>query len=65
MRLIAKHQGGDADTSRDREYTDWDDLTRFVDEFLAATSQQESGHSAAAAAGPGRRDPMNDGRKAS
>ena len=46
MRLIAKHQGGDADTSRDREYTDWDDLVRFVDEFLAATSQQESGHSA-------------------
>jgi hypothetical protein len=34
------------DTSRDREYTDWDDLARFVDEFLAATSQQESGHSA-------------------
>ena len=45
MRLIAKHQGVDADTSRDREYTDWDDLARFVDEFLAATSQQESGHS--------------------
>ena len=44
MRLIAKHQGGDADTSRAREYTDWDDLTRYVDAFLAATSQQESGH---------------------
>ena len=46
MRLIARHQGVDVDTSRDREYTDWDDLARFVDEFLAATSQQESGHSA-------------------
>jgi menaquinone-dependent protoporphyrinogen oxidase len=47
MRLIARHQGVDADTSRDREYTDWDDLARFVDEFLAATSQQESGHAPA------------------
>jgi menaquinone-dependent protoporphyrinogen oxidase len=45
MRLVARHQGVDVDTSRDREYTDWDDLARFVDEFLVATSQQESGHS--------------------
>jgi len=44
LRLIAKHRGDEADTSRDREYTDWDDLKRFVDEFLAATSQQERGH---------------------
>jgi menaquinone-dependent protoporphyrinogen oxidase len=44
MRLIAKHQGGDTDTSRDYEYTDWDALTRFVDEFLAAAPQRESGH---------------------
>jgi len=44
MKLIARHQGGDTDTSRDHEYTDWDELTRFVDEFLAATSLRESGH---------------------
>ena len=44
MRLIARQQGVEADTSRDREYTDWDDLARFVDEFVAATSQEESGH---------------------
>lgn len=44
MRLIAKQQRGDTDTSRDHEYTDWDGLTRFVEEFLAATSQQEGGH---------------------
>ena len=44
MKLIARHQGGDTDTSRDHEYTDWDDLARFVDEFLAATSLREGGH---------------------
>jgi len=44
MKLIARQQGGDTDTSRDHEYTDWDDLARFVDEFLAATSLRESGH---------------------
>jgi hypothetical protein len=36
MKLIAKQQGGDTDTSHDHEYTDWDDLTRFVEEFVAA-----------------------------
>ncbi len=45
MRRIARQQGGDTDTSRDHEYTDWDDLTRFVDEFMAATPLQEGGHS--------------------
>jgi menaquinone-dependent protoporphyrinogen oxidase len=44
MKLIAKQQGGDTDTSHDHEYTDWDDLTRFVEEFVSATSLQEPGH---------------------
>jgi menaquinone-dependent protoporphyrinogen oxidase len=44
MKLIARQQGGDTDTSHDHEYTDWDDLARFVAEFLSATSLQESGH---------------------
>jgi menaquinone-dependent protoporphyrinogen oxidase len=44
MKLIAKQQGGDTDTSHDHEYTDWDDLTRFVDEFLAAIPLREGGH---------------------
>ena len=44
MKLIAKQQGGDTDTSRDHEYTDWDDLTRFVEEFLAANPLREGGH---------------------
>jgi menaquinone-dependent protoporphyrinogen oxidase len=35
MRLIARQAGGDTDTSRDYEYTDWEALDRFVDEFAA------------------------------
>jgi menaquinone-dependent protoporphyrinogen oxidase len=37
MKSIAKKEGGDVDTSRDFEYTDWLDVARFVDEYLAAT----------------------------
>lgn len=33
MRLIARQMGKDVDDTRDHEYTDWDDLRRFVDEF--------------------------------
>lgn len=36
MRAIASHAGGDTDTSRDHEYTDWGDLRRFVDDFAAS-----------------------------
>lgn len=35
MRLIARQQGRSTDTSQDHEYTDWDDVESFVDEFLA------------------------------
>jgi menaquinone-dependent protoporphyrinogen oxidase len=34
MRLIAQHNKGDTDTSRDYEYTDWEDLRRFITSFL-------------------------------
>ena len=44
MKLIARQQGGDTDTSRDHEYTDWNALTRFVEEFLAANPLREGGH---------------------
>ena len=44
MKLIAKQQGSDTDTSHDHEYMDWDDLTRFVEEFVAAIPSQEPGH---------------------
>ncbi len=30
MRMIAKKQGGDTDTSRDHEYTDWQAVKEFV-----------------------------------
>jgi menaquinone-dependent protoporphyrinogen oxidase len=35
MRLIAQRAGGDTDTSRDYEYTDWEDLRQFIGAFLA------------------------------
>lgn len=37
MMSIAKQAGGEVDTSRDHEYTDWDGVAHFVDEFVAAT----------------------------
>jgi menaquinone-dependent protoporphyrinogen oxidase len=42
VRLVAKRQGGDFDPSRDHEYTDWADLTRFVDEFVTATALRDA-----------------------
>lgn len=36
MRRIAEKEGGDVDTSQDHEYTDWDEVAAFVDEYLAA-----------------------------
>jgi menaquinone-dependent protoporphyrinogen oxidase len=33
MRSIAAKAGGDTDTSRDHEYTDWDDLRAFAETF--------------------------------
>lgn len=35
MRMIAKREGGDTDTSQDYEYTDWDELKSFVLEFCS------------------------------
>jgi len=36
MRMIARQQGQSTDTSKDFEYTNWNDVEAFVDEFLAA-----------------------------
>jgi menaquinone-dependent protoporphyrinogen oxidase len=36
MRMIARQRGQSTDTSKDIEYTDWNDVEAFVDEFLAA-----------------------------
>jgi menaquinone-dependent protoporphyrinogen oxidase len=35
MRWIAKRSGGETDTSRDYEYTDWNRLDQFVNQFAA------------------------------
>lgn len=34
MKLISKKDGGSTDTSRDHEYTDWDAVERFANEFM-------------------------------
>ena len=34
LQMISKHEGGDTDTSRDYEYTDWAKLDRFVSDFV-------------------------------
>lgn len=35
MKLIAEKVGGGSDTTRDHEFTDWDELQRFADRFAA------------------------------
>ncbi len=35
VRLIARQRGQNTDLTKDCEYTDWDDVEAFVDEFLA------------------------------
>ncbi len=35
MRMIARQRGQSTDTSKDCEYTDWDELEAAIDEFLA------------------------------
>lgn len=36
MKHIAEKEGGDVDTSRDFEYTDWEQVTRFAERFFTA-----------------------------
>jgi menaquinone-dependent protoporphyrinogen oxidase len=40
MKRISASAGGDTDTSRDYEYTDWPDLRAFADRFAAIVSAQ-------------------------
>jgi menaquinone-dependent protoporphyrinogen oxidase len=35
MKRIVSSEGGDTDTSRDYDYTDWDAVDHFADEFVA------------------------------
>lgn len=39
MRRIAEKEGGDTDTSRDYEYTDWAAVERFAESFMAASAE--------------------------
>ena len=43
MRRIAGNYGGDTETSRDFEYTDWDDVRAFARTFHRLL-EQPSGH---------------------
>ena len=40
MRRISASEGGDTDTSRDYEYTDWSALDRFAHEFVGEASDE-------------------------
>ena len=46
MKRIVAKAGGDTDTSRDYEYTDWGDLRRFADQFGARIRAASVGASA-------------------
>lgn len=48
MRMIARQRGGSTDTSKDTEYTNWDDVEAFVDELLTAARIPGSGAARAA-----------------
>jgi menaquinone-dependent protoporphyrinogen oxidase len=39
MRMIVGLAGGDTDTARDCEYTDWDAVERFTDAFAQRLKQ--------------------------
>ena len=52
IRLISKMAGGDTDTSRDYEYTDWIALSGFA-RTLASQLREAHGHDAPARAGAG------------
>ncbi len=43
MKDIARREGGDTDTSRDYEYTDWPALDRFIEELVAELGARSEG----------------------
>ena len=40
MKLISKKEGGATDTSQDYEYTNWDEVIQFINEFANKVSQK-------------------------
>jgi menaquinone-dependent protoporphyrinogen oxidase len=43
MKRIAAKAGGDTDATRDYEYTDWEDLRRFTEEFNRLAARHATG----------------------
>lgn len=39
MKNISRREGSSTDTSRDHEYTDWDEVDRFTDEFFTRVTR--------------------------
>ncbi len=42
MKRISKAEGGSTDTTRDHEYTNWDDVARFADGFAELVERAEA-----------------------
>ncbi|WP_367751949.1 menaquinone-dependent protoporphyrinogen IX dehydrogenase [Flavobacterium sp. WC2430] len=40
MKMISKKQGGATDTSQDYEYTNWDEVNKFTNQFINKVSQK-------------------------
>ena len=52
MRFISRANGGETDWSRDYEYTDWDRLTSFAQDFARAVQQRPAWQRELEAGGP-------------
>jgi menaquinone-dependent protoporphyrinogen oxidase len=42
MKFFARMETGDTDTSRDYEYTDWDEVRAFSRQFAAFVEEQQA-----------------------
>lgn len=41
MKMISKREGGNTDSSRDHEYTDWESADRFAESFMSMIEQRK------------------------
>ena len=41
MKMISKREGANTDTSRDHEYTDWESVDRFAENFMGIIEQKK------------------------
>jgi menaquinone-dependent protoporphyrinogen oxidase len=41
MKFISRNEGGSTDTSRDHEYTDWQSVQRFAEDFMLKMAAQD------------------------